>query len=114
MSLPRPEAGHLFFRGCSPGSAVCRTSHYPRPFPRNGSLRGGTMNGLTNKRVLITGHCLATARRFACEEANVLVTDVVADEILLGVQQEFQERHLARVFVENLDVTREDEVGDQF
>lgn len=39
---------------------------------------------------------------------------MVADEILLGVQQEFQERHLARVFVENLDVTREDEVGDQF
>ena len=52
------------------------------------------MTGLMDKRVLITGATqgigLATAQRFAFEGAKVVITDVVADETLLRVRQEFQ------------------------
>lgn len=73
---------------------------------------------LTNKRVLITGATqgigLATARRFASDGAKVLITDVVANETLLRVRQQCQEEYPGRIFVERLDVTRENEVADVF
>jgi glucose 1-dehydrogenase len=76
------------------------------------------MTGLMNKRVLITGATqgigLATARRFASEGAKVVITDVVADETLLRVRQEFQKEYPGRVIVEHLDVTHESEVRDVF
>jgi len=76
------------------------------------------MTGLMDKRVLITGATqgigLATAQRFAFEGAKVVITDVVADETLLRVRQEFQKEYPDRVIVEHLDVTHENEVRDVF
>jgi glucose 1-dehydrogenase len=76
------------------------------------------MTGLMDKRVLITGATqgigLATAQRFAFEGAKVVITDVVADETLLRVRQDFQKEYPDRVIVEHLDVTHENEVRDVF
>jgi glucose 1-dehydrogenase len=76
------------------------------------------MTGLMNKRVVITGATqgigLATARRFASEGTKVVITDVVADETLLKVRQQFQNEYPGRVIVEHLDVTHENEVRDVF
>jgi glucose 1-dehydrogenase len=76
------------------------------------------VTGLANKRVLVTGATqgigLATARRFASEGVNVLITGLVANETLLRVRQEFQREYPGRVFVEHLDVTNESEVDSVF
>src|ERR1700733_16108331 len=84
-SLPRSEAGPLFFRRHIRALVVGGTKFSLDSF-RNLLAGGDTMTGLMNKRVLITGATqgigLATARRFASEGAKVVITDVVADETL--------------------------------
>jgi glucose 1-dehydrogenase len=116
-SLPRSEAGPLLFRRHIRALVVGGTRVSLDSF-RNLLAGGDTMTGLMNKRVLITGATqgigLATARRFASEGAKVVITDVVADETLLRVRQEFQKEYPGRVIVEHLDVTHENEVRDAF
>src|SRR3984885_11881994 len=116
-SLPRSEAGPLFFRRHIRALVVGGTKFSLDSF-HNLLAGGDTMTGLMNKRVLITGATqgigLAMARRFASEGAKVVITDVVADETLLRVRQEFQKEYPGRVIVEHLDVTHEIEVRDVF
>lgn len=76
------------------------------------------MNGIANKRVMVTGATQgigrAVAERFLQEGARVLLTDVVPETILKTTVAELQVQHGDRAFAHHLDVSDEASVARAF